>query len=326
VALAPAAERPTLLVLRALGLGDLLAAVPALRALAAAFEEYRRLLAVPPALAPLAALIREAGGRPCFAPVPAAPLGPLPPAALRPDVAVNLHGSGPQSHAVLRAVRPQRLIAFAHPAIDAHRGPAWSEDEHEARRWCRLLQESGISADPRRLEISRPPRARPAPPQAAGATLLHPGAASAARRWPAPGWVAVARAERARGRTVLLTGGPQERGLALGIARAAGIPPSAVLAGRTDVLDLAAVVAAAGRLVCNDTGVAHLATALGTPSVILFGPTSPAQWGPPPVARHRVLWAGRTGDPHGDRCDPGLRAITPEQVVVELRALETMSA
>jgi ADP-heptose:LPS heptosyltransferase len=319
---AVAGRPPILLALRALGLGDLLAAVPALRALAGAFGEHRRLLAVPPALAPLTALITGAGGRPCFAPVPAAPLGPLPP-ELRPDVAVNLHGSGPQSHAVLRAVGPQRLIAFAHPAVDAHRGPAWREDEHEARRWCRLLEESGIPADPERLEIARPPPARP---QAAGATLLHPGAASAARRWPASGWVAVARAERARGRTVLLTGGPQERGLALGIARAAGMPPSAVLAGRTDVLDLAAVVAAAGRLVCNDTGVAHLATALGTPSVILFGPTSPAHWGPPPIARHRVLWAGRTGDPHANRCDPGLRAITPAQVLAELRALEAMPA
>jgi ADP-heptose:LPS heptosyltransferase len=48
--------RPALVVLRALGLGDLLTAVPALRALAAAFPEHRRVLATPAALAPLAAL------------------------------------------------------------------------------------------------------------------------------------------------------------------------------------------------------------------------------------------------------------------------------
>ena len=47
---------------------------------------------------------------------------------------------------------------------------------------------------------------------------------------------------------------------------------------RFDLLELTAVVAAAARVVCGDTGVAHLATALGTPSVVLFGPTSPARW------------------------------------------------
>jgi ADP-heptose:LPS heptosyltransferase len=83
-------------------------------------------------------------------------------------------------------------------------------------------------------------------------------------------------------------------------------------------------VAAAGRVVCGDTGVAHLATALGTPSVVLFGPTPPAEWGPP-AARpwHRALWAGRTGDPHASEPDPGLLALEPRQV---LEALERLPA
>jgi ADP-heptose:LPS heptosyltransferase len=67
--------------------------------------------------------------------------------------------------------------------------------------------------------------------------------------------------------------------------------------------------------------VAHLATALGTPSLVLFGPTSPARWGPPDRAIHRVLWAGRTGDPHASRPDPGLLAIGEDDV---LQALETL--
>jgi hypothetical protein len=55
---------------------------------------------------------------------------------------------------------------------------------------------------------------------------------------------------------------------------------------------------------------------------VLFGPVSPALWGPPANGRHRVLWAGRTGDPHADAPDPGLLEISPEQVIAALRELD----
>ncbi len=86
---------------------------------------------------------------------------------------------------------------------------------------------------------------------------------------------------------------------------AAGVPVDHVLAGRTDVVELAGVVSGARLVLAGDTGVGHLATALGRPSVLLFGPTSPSRWGPPPDDRHVVLWKGSTGDPHGDEPDPG---------------------
>jgi ADP-heptose:LPS heptosyltransferase len=52
--------------------------------------------------------------------------------------------------------------------------------------------------------------------------------------------------------------------------------------------------------------------------VVLFGPTSPSRWGPPPLPIHRVIWTGREGDPHADRPDPGLLEIEPEVVLGEL--------
>jgi ADP-heptose:LPS heptosyltransferase len=70
-----------------------------------------------------------------------------------------------------------------------------------------------------------------------------------------------------------------------------------------------------------DTGVAHLATALGRPSVVLFGPVSPAEWGPPAGPRHLALWSGRLGDPHSDRPDPGLLEIGTREVEAALDAL-----
>ena len=307
--------RPSLLALRALGLGDFLTALPALHALAAAFPEHRRLLAAPRALGPLARLTGAVDTVVDLARL--APLALTPP----PHIAVNLHGRGPQSHRVLLNTRPRSLVAFEHPEVPrTGLAPRWRADEHEVHRWCRLLIEHGIAADPTRLDLTPPPV--PAPPAAVGATVLHPGAAHEARRWPADRWAALARAEVTSGRRVIVTAGAGEIERARSVADRAGLDHGVVHAP-ADLLHLAAVVAAAGRVVVGDTGVAHLATALGTPSVVLFGPTSPALWGPPPERRrHRALWAGRNGDPHGPRVDPGLLAISVADVRAALAGLE----
>jgi ADP-heptose:LPS heptosyltransferase len=120
---------------------------------------------------------------------------------------------------------------------------------------------------------------------------------------------------------VIVTAGPYEEALARAVARAARLDASAVRAGLS-VLELAAIVGAAARVVCGDTGVAHLATALGTPSVVLFGPCPPALWGPPADRPwHRALWKGRLGDPHAARLDPGLAAISVDDVLGALDAV-----
>ncbi|MDP8927712.1 MAG: glycosyltransferase family 9 protein [Actinomycetota bacterium] len=313
------AQRPLLVALRALGLGDLLTAVPALRALAEAFPDHRRVLAAPAALAPLARLIAAIEEV-----VDTAPLESLPSSLAHPEVAVNLHGRGPQSHRRLLATCPRRLIAFGHPDVAESAGmPHWVEDEHEVARWCRMLRESGIPADASRLDL--PPSDRPVPRWMRGATIIHPGGKPSCR-WPPERWAEVARAEHERGRTVLVTGGPGEVELAAEVAHGGRLPPRAVLAARTDLLDLAALVAAAGRVVCGDTGIAHLATAFGSPSVVLFGPLSPAEWGPPPDRPwHRALWAGRRGEPHAVVPHQGLLDIDVGLVLAELDRLPPRS-
>lgn len=302
--------RALLVVLRALGLGDLLTGVPALRALADAYPHHRRVLAAPRTLGDLARCTGVVDDV-----VHTEPLAPLDACLHGADVAVNLHGRGPQSHRLLMDARPARLLAFAHPDVPASaHGPPWHAREHEVHRWCRMLQAHGIPADPRRLDLPVDPSRAPA--AATGATLLHPGAASPARRWPAGRWAAVARAERSAGRRVAISGGPGEVDLARTVAAGADLPDDAVLAGRTDLPALAAAVATAERVVCGDTGVAHLATAVGTPSVVLFGPVPPAEWGPPPDRPwHRALWSGRRGDPHADTPDPGLLALSVGDVL-----------
>jgi ADP-heptose:LPS heptosyltransferase len=301
------------LVLRALGLGDLLTSVPALRALQDEHPRASLELACPVWLHELVHAFGLAGRT-----IAAGPLEPLPPEVAGADLGVNLHGRGPESTRVLLAGRPRRLVAFRRLELPETRGlPHWRPGEPEAARWCRLLTESGIPASPDRLALE-PPRVAGLE-RYAGATIVHPGASAPSRCWPPERWTAVARREAAAAHRVLLTGTRSERERCLLVAHRAGIPESDVLAGRTTPLELAALVGAAGLVLSGDTGVAHLATAFATPSVVLFGPVSPHEWGPPerdPL--HRALWAGRMGDPHAETPDPGLLRLTPARVLAEI--------
>lgn len=308
-----AVSRPTVLVLRALGVGDLLTAVPALRGLRSAYPDHRLTLAAPAALRELAMLTGAVDDLlPTVlhrTPTAADRLGPLGWEGPPPAVAVNLHGRGPQSTHALQELRPTVLLTHSGPGKP---GPEWDSDLHEVRRWCRLLEYSGIAADPSDLALARPGALSPAPE----AIIVHPGCGFPARRWPIDRYAAVARRLAGRGRRVVVTGSAAERPLATSVAASAGLPDEAVLAGRTTLSQLAATVAEASLVVCGDTGIAHLATAYGTPSVVLFGPVSPQHWGPPPERpQHVALWAGSTGDTFADRPDPGLLRITATEVI-----------
>jgi ADP-heptose:LPS heptosyltransferase len=299
---------PTAVVLRPLGLGDLLTGVPALRAVRAAVSDHRLVLATTAALAPLAGLIDAVDEV-----LGARELAPLDWSGPPPELAVDLHGKGPASHVVVAELQPSRLLTFASPGYP---GPAWFPDEHEVHRWCRLVSEGlGVEADPDALDLAVPA----VPPLVRNAAIVHPGAAYPSRRWPAERFAAVARHLAAGGHDVRITGGTAEVELARSVALAAGLGESAVLAGRTVPLELAAVVAHARVVVSGDTGVAHLATAYRRPSVVLFGPVSPALWGPPPRPQHVVLWHGDgTGDPWGTTLDPALARITVDEVIEAL--------
>lgn len=299
-------DRPTVLALRAPGIGDLLTAVPALRALRRGLPGSELVLATPGPLAGLAGLI---GGIDRV--VPAEGPGSLQWTGPPPRLAVNLHGRGPQSIDALRATRPDALLTHRHPDRPGVPGPPWRCGTHEVRRWCDLVGDAGLPADPDDLDLAVPDR----PPPARGAVVLHPGAAQASRRWPAARFAEVARALAADGHRVVVTGSAAERDVTAEVVARAGLPGTADLAGRCPFPTLAALVAAARLLVCGDTGPAHLATAYRTPSVLLFGPSAPSRWGPARDGGHTVLWAGDLGDPHADRTDPGLLAIGTAEVL-----------
>ncbi len=321
--------------LRALNLGDFLAGLPALRALSRAFPGHERILAAPWQFSELV----DESGMERVSPTPG--LVGLDPALRSADIAVDLHGRGPESQRILLSLNPGRLISFRCSGLaETTDGADWRADEHEVYRWCRMLQAYGIEADPTDLLLRRcggqgprqrqaNPSGRPSskcrPPRGSNefppATVIHPGAASRSRRWPPERFAAVAQAESRKGFRVVITGGPREVYLANRVAKLAGLPPSCVAAGRTSLNALANLIAGAERVVTGDTGIAHMASATATPSVVLFGPVPPAEWGPPLLPRHITLWAGIRGDPHGPTVDPGLLRITVPEVIDALARL-----
>ncbi|RKS10672.1 ADP-heptose:LPS heptosyltransferase [Nocardiopsis sp. Huas11] len=321
-----------LVVLRALGLGDFVTSVPALRALERAFPDRRRILAGPAwywDLTALAGLDWRVLPTELLRTPPWDGAHPL-------ELAVNLHGRGPQSTEALAALAPRRLWAHADPGEPGRPGPPWPGRVHDTEIWCGLLRAHGLAADPDDLwwpppdhapaddtaaplpERASPPHRNTAtgPDSGAGTAVVHPGASAASRRWPPERFATVVRHLHDRGLRVLITGSRAERPLAERVARTAAPAPAQVPAGRTGVGELARLVADADLVVCGDTGVAHLATAYRTPSVRLFGPVSPALWGPRvDEGIHACLWKGGESDPHASALDPGLASITADDVL-----------
>lgn len=162
--------------------------------------------------------------------------------------------------------------------------------------------------------------------------VVHPGSGATAKCWPADRWTIVIDALAERGMHVVLTGSASERPELEAIARSTGARVT-VLAGILSLPMLAELLRCAQLVIGPDTGPLHLAVAVGTPSVHLFGPTHPARFGPwGPSDRHRVirspLVCSRCGDIGPDR-SLGLGcmiALTPQQVISTVDELLSSSA
>ena len=301
---------PELLALRALKLGDLLVAVPALNAVVRERPEHRIVLAVPGWLEPIADLVP---GLDVLWPTPGLdhPLGIAPG---RLDTVMNLHGNGPESRRALEQLDARVRLGHESPGWT---GPTWEDGVLERHRWARLATEHGMPADEGDISIDRPRVPSPAP----GAVVVHVGAFYASRHWPVDRFARVVRSFRDDGHRVVLTGSAAERARALDVAASAGLTDvevaEHVLAGAIDLAQMASLVADAALVVSVDTGAAHLASAYSTPSVVLFGPAPPEEWGPPATGPHVVLTdaASRVGDTFGSEPDPALLAVSAADVV-----------
>lgn len=300
-------------VLRALHLGDMLCAEPALRALRAAQPTAQiTLIGLPWAqqfLRRYPRLVDEllVFGDDDHLPAPDDPRFIDVATAMRArsfDLVIQMQGDGSTSNALARAFGSP--CAGFHPPDVAAPGPRhlpWDAAEGEVLRWLRLMRHLGATTTDTRIEfaIERADQIEAAslldahgvPPRY---VCMHVGARLPSRRWPAARYARVAETLAALGWGVVLTGSAGEAPLTAAVVaeldgRRGGRPALRIsdLSGQTSLGGLAAVIAGAAALVCNDTGVSHVAAALQIPSVIIACGSDVRRWAPVDRRRHRVL-------------------------------------
>ncbi|MBI1795943.1 MAG: lipopolysaccharide heptosyltransferase II [Candidatus Eisenbacteria bacterium] len=316
-------------------LGDALMARPLLHALRAAHPDAEvRALGPAPLLELLAAERTFDRGEPW--PGDGRERGALARAlrAWRPDAALILPFSFSSARFAL-AAGASRRIGYAHEArsfmlTEALRRPPRGE-LHLSREYLALGARLGareVALPKLAVRAEAHDAARALVGEAAagrGVAVIAPRSAyGPARQWPAERFAALARALIAGGRTVLVAGTGAEADTCAAVADAAGEGARSI-AGRTTLPVLAALVAAADVAVCNDSGLAHLAGAVGTPTVTLYGSTSSA-WTTALGPRVRIIQHPPVCSPCFRRtCAIGYRCLTAIDVAEVAGACRAMT-
>ena len=306
----------TLAVFRALQLGDMLCAIPALRALRAALPQTRITLVGLPWAAQFAArfprYIDEFIAFPGHEAFPEQPVkhGQLPAfymdmRARRFDMALQMHGSGEYSNNVTRAFGARALAGYG----DSKRAGReqfypYPEGGAEPLRLLDLVALLGAPADGDHLEFpitDADERELAASGLADGLTpgeyvCIHPGARDPDKCWHPARFAQVA--DQIAGEfdvRIVLTGSASEAPLTAAVAsrmRYKALDAAAPIS----IGAMAALMSRARLLIANDTGVSHIAAGLRLNSVIIFSKADIRRWAPLDKQRHRCLW-----DPEGER-------------------------
>jgi len=145
------------------------------------------------------------------------------------------------------------------------------------------------------------------------------------KNWPAHCFVDLAQRLRSmRDLSIFLLGGPADTRLCGEIARELGGEVTD-LSGRTSLVETGGVIQEMDLVVANDSGPVHMSVAVGTPTVVIFGPTDPARTGPY-GAGHRVVCTSMPCQPcfsRSCRIETGncLEGVTPERVAEVVRGM-----
>jgi ADP-heptose:LPS heptosyltransferase len=198
------------------------------------------------------------------------------------DTAVNmLGGADDASSARLSQAGIQRIVS-----IDPRPRPGCAV--HITEQWLGDLRAAGINAAPgppslqpdaAALHAARDKLERTLAKPEAPIAILHPGSGSPKKCWPLTRFLELARVLRSRAlQPVFLIGPVEEERLTR--EQAQSLREAAPTLRPGPLLEAAGLIAAARLFVGNDSGMSHLAAALGIGSVVIFGPTDPVVWRP----------------------------------------------
>jgi ADP-heptose:LPS heptosyltransferase len=342
--LASPRDRPLkIAVFRALVLGDMLCAVPALRALRLAWPQAEISLIGLPWAAELVARLPHVDRFFAFPGHPALPER-LPDLSAWPgflqrmqderfDLLLQMHGSGRFVNPMLATWNACHVAGFVEPGgycADPALHAPWPTEGREVERLLALTDHLGVARQGTQLEfpVHDDDRAAlsslwPGARARRSWVCLHPGAQLPSRRWPPERFAAIGDRLAALGHEVLVTGTAAEAPLADAVCHAMQAPARS-LAGATSLWTLGALIEGASLLVCNDTGVSHVAAALGTPSVVVSLGADVSRWAPADTTRHRVLWrpmpcrpCGHADCPTGHGCATGLTVAEVARAVAD---------
>lgn len=300
-------------VFRALQLGDMLCAVPALRALRAALPAAHITLAGLPWAEQL--VRRFPTYLDDFVAFPGHPA--FPEQAVREDevqtfystirrraydLAIQMHGSGEISNAVVHAFGAGTMAGYTPPqdggTSESEVFLPYPDSGTEPERLVRLMEFLGaqaqgfelefpiIAEDMRELEESGLQRGL----EPGHYICIHPGARHRNKCWPPQRFAEVAdRLAEEFGIAVVLTGAGKEIDLTSAVAEHMRTP-AINAAAPISIGAMAALMSRARLLICNDTGVSHIAAGLRLPSVVIFSTADIRRWAPLDHTLHRSLW------------------------------------
>jgi ADP-heptose:LPS heptosyltransferase len=216
------------------------------------------------------------------------------------DLALQMHGNGSVSNSftvLLGAKQNAGFYLSGQYCPDSAHFLEWTEPMSEILRYLALISFLGVPTQGDAIDFPLYPDDWQQMAQLLAVqglhpekqyVCLHPGASALEKCWSIRGFIDVINQIGNLGPQIVLTGTEAEAALTQAIVETVAFP-IINLTGLTHLGTLAALYCKASLVICNDTGVSHLAAAVGVPSVVIFSNSDPMRWAPLNRDRHRVI-------------------------------------
>lgn len=304
-------------VFRALQLGDMLCAVPAFRALRAAYPQAEIvLLGLPWAASFVERFSAYFDGFIHFPGFPGLPEQPFDQVEWqyfvnqvrneRFDLILQMQGNGSVVNEMLRDLEAGPVAGFHSEGNEGNPDyfVRYPEGISEIHRHLRLMEHLGVPAVGDGLEFPVTEREKEnlsrqwslqAQPRY---VCVHPGSRGAWRQWPTSHFACLADQCAGMGYRVIVTGTASEEPITREVIDQMDYP-AVDMTGRTGLGEIGELIAHASLLISNCTGVSHIAAATGTPSVVISMDGEPERWGPLNTQLHKTIdWTRNPGYDH----------------------------